>query len=372
MRRIRINNNEQHGSAIQTNKFAIPINNEMYWEKDFMKDCPNYDYIPSILPKADRIIVIGDIHGDVKLAISIFKLAELINDNLEWIAVPKHTLVVQVGDQIDSCRPIPNVHDCTKPHADDETDDMGVMDFFNLMHKKASLYAGGVYSLLGNHEIMNAQHNFTYVSHKNLYNFKYNGIYDRKEAFQPGGPVANMMGCTRNSVMIIGSNLFVHAGVLPSLINNITYSELNNSTKLKYVNSIVRKWLLNKVKDDIDKQNITKLFDDNNNLFWTRIYGEINQNKSMESNECINTVGKSLELFQIGHMIVGHSPQFMFKNKDGRTDINGTCHDKANHNRLFRVDNGLSTAFKAFGNTHNVQVLEIISDNIFNILTDKA
>lgn len=370
--KIQINENTpQKGSS--GNHIRIPINNELYWEKEFMQDCPNYQYIPSVLPKTDRIIVIGDVHGDLKLAIKSFKLAGLIDDNLNWIAEPKHTVVVQVGDQIDSCRPINNVYDCTKQNVNDNGNDMGVMDFFNLMHKKASNYAGAVYSLLGNHELMNSQKNFTYVSHNNLNGFKYgnlNGNKGRELAFTPGGVVANMMGCTRNSVMIIGSNLFVHAGVLPSIINNIDLPDADNRTKLKYVNNMIRKWLLNKIKDPLDKKNVNNIFDDTNNLFWTRLHGEINKNTSLDDQKCSDVIGKNLELFTIGQMIVGHSPQFMYKKNDGRTSINGTCHDGNNNNRLYRVDNGLSLAFNAFGNNYNVQVLEILNDNIFNILTD--
>jgi len=359
--------------AAKSNKIKIPINNDMYWEKEFMVDCPNYQYIPTVLPKADRIIVIGDIHGDLDLAVKSFKLAGLINDQWEWIAEPKHTVVVQVGDQIDSCRPIMGAYDCTKPHKEDKGDDMGVMNFFNLMHSKASFYAGAVYSLLGNHELMNVQQNFSYVSYRNLYQYKYDdleGIDGRKKAFAPGGQVANMMACTRNSVLIIGSNIFVHAGILPSLIDNIKHSTADQITKLKYLNSLVRKWLLNKIEDPFDRDNINNLFADSNNLFWTRIHGEINHNVNIESETCKNAVGKTLELFKLGQMIVGHSPQFMYKKKDGRDGINGTCHDENHNPRLYRIDNGLSLAFRVFDNSASVQILEILNDNIFNILTD--
>lgn len=370
-KRIRISPQYQIGSS-DPKKFKVPID-DIHWEQEFIRDCPNYQYIPTVLPKTKRIIVIGDVHGDLNLAVKSFKLAGLINDDWEWIAEPKHTVVVQVGDQIDSCRPIMGVYDCKKPHEEDKGDDMGVMDFFNLMHNKAAYHAGAVYSLLGNHELMNVQKNFSYVSHKNLYEFNYDeleGVSGRTEAFTPGGPVAKMMACTRQSVLIIGSNLFVHAGILPSLIDNIKHSG-DQVTKLKYLNSLIRKWLLNKVHDPLDKQNINYLFEDTNNLFWTRVHGEIKPNASIKEEACMNSVGKTLELFKLDQMIVGHSPQFMYKKKDGRAGINGTCYDDSDHHRLYRIDNGLSLAFRVFENNASIQVLEIIDDNIFNILTDE-
>src|SRR5437868_5534500 len=75
--------------------------------KDFVNLCKNYDYIPTIHPKTKRIIVLGDIHGDKKLAIKLLKIAKVISvdedENITWIG--GDTVVVQVGDQIDRCRP---------------------------------------------------------------------------------------------------------------------------------------------------------------------------------------------------------------------------------------------------------------------------
>ena len=360
--------------------FKINMNHDPYWENDFLKDCPNYPFVPTILPKTERIIVMGDIHGDYNLAVNSFKLAKLIDDNYNWIAIPKNTVVVQVGDQIDSCRPIRNVYSCTEPHNEDTGHDMNVMIFFDDMHKKAHKYGGAVYSLIGNHELMNSQGLFGYVSHNNLYKFeyedtvdnkkrKYTGIRGREKAFAPGGPVANNMGCTRNSVMIIGSNMFVHAGILPEIIQKFHLMDVDENTKLKYLNSIVRKWLLKKLIDKNDTSNLNNMFNDMDNLFWTRKLGEIGKNAKLDSVECSNSVKKTMDVFKIGQIVVGHSPQFIFK--DNRGGINGTCEDQTGKKRLYRVDNGLSIAFNIFGkNINPIQVLEILNDNEFNIITD--
>ena len=96
----------------------------------------------------------------------------MIDDEYNWIASPPNTIVIQVGDQVDSCRPIPGVMDChNKREPGDKSDDMNVMTFFDEMHKKAIKHGGAVYSLLGNHELMNSQGNFDYVSYDNYRNF---------------------------------------------------------------------------------------------------------------------------------------------------------------------------------------------------------
>jgi hypothetical protein len=50
----------------------------------------------------NRIVIIGDIHGDIRRFKDILIDAKIINKNIEWIAEPKNTIVVQMGDQVDS------------------------------------------------------------------------------------------------------------------------------------------------------------------------------------------------------------------------------------------------------------------------------
>lgn len=350
---------------------------------EYKFDCPangSNSFVPTIMPAVKRIIAIGDIHGDYNLAVRSFKLAKLINDSFEWIADPPETIVVQVGDQIDSCRPIPGVNDCkNNPMPGDNADDMKVMKLFNYVDILARKKGGAVISLLGNHELMNAEGNFTYVSYNNLHNFHYfdengkiySGIDGRKEAFKRGGPVAKMMGCTRNSVVVIGSNMFVHAGIIPDLskaLLSIKSVETNVSEQLEYINTVVRKWLVGKI---IDKRalNTKKLLMNNIKLspFWTRIYGSIPVKASITHNDCEKSVKNILQMFKLGKIIVGHTPQIYTKGEG----INGTCHDNG-INRLFRVDGGFANAFRIFDNNNVVQVLEIIDDTIYNILTDDS
>ena len=48
----------------------------------------------------DKILIIGDIHGDLKRLKNILINDNIINNNLQWIAY--NTIVIQLGDQIDS------------------------------------------------------------------------------------------------------------------------------------------------------------------------------------------------------------------------------------------------------------------------------
>jgi hypothetical protein len=343
---------------------------DIYSPEEFIEDCPKIDEIPTFLPAQDRVIVIGDIHGDYDLAVQSFKLAKLINDNFEWVAKPLNTVVVQVGDQIDSCRPIPGIYDCQNTRQkDDKSEDMKVIQFFDDMAKKAKAKGGAVYSLLGNHELMNVQMNFNYVSYDNYYDFeyvhknhKYTGRDGRAKAFQQGGPIARNFACNRLSVLVVGSCIFVHAGVLPALVKKLDTLPIEDRDKIKYLNAVVRKWLLKKV---VPNQHKNLLLSNSMSPFWTRIYGNIPTNTSFDSGDCDAHVKKILEVLKIGHIIVGHTPQ-LFTNKEG---INGTCYEQdTKTKKLYRVDGGFSKAFKIFEKHEMVQVLEIIKDTEFNIL----
>jgi len=78
---------------------------------------------------------------------------------------------------------------------------------------------------------MNVKGDMRYVSYENVKDFDNyekpdgkiikDGMEARKWAFSPGNPIANFLGCTRQLSLIIGSNLFVHAGVVPQIAKNM-------------------------------------------------------------------------------------------------------------------------------------------------------
>ena len=176
--------------------------------------------MPDILPPCDRIVVIGDLHGDWNVTKEIFLKAKLIDINFRWIAYPQNTVVVQVGDIVDrGGRP---------DSIGDECSELKIMDFLDECHSKAKLYGGGVYCILGNHELMNVVGNFTYSTPMSIKCF--GGVEKRRDAFKPTGILARRFACTRNVVLKVGSFLFVHAGIAPKhLTKNI--KEINQDMR---------------------------------------------------------------------------------------------------------------------------------------------
>ena len=358
----------------------ITIDKNQFINDDFTKLCKNHDYIPTVNDAVKRIVVLGDIHGDYKLTIKLLQIAKVIkydpkiDENIHWIG--GETVVVQVGDQIDRCRPHTALNCGTDKTKNDEGSDIKILKLFTDLHEKAKKDGGKVISLLGNHELMNASGELGYVSKMGLDEFtdyideknpelKFeNGEEARRHAFKPGNELGTFLGCTRVSCIIIGSNLFVHAGMLDIILEEL---DIIKKDDLQNIDILVRKWLLGL----INKEYITHIINGSDtSMFWTRILGNIPRNMSNENNECVKHIGEVLKLFTIGSIIIGHTPQ-SFIHGHG---INSVCDDK-----VWRVDNGSSAAFDIFDkdyiksgkkNKHREpQVLEIIDDKVYNVLS---
>ncbi len=348
----------------------------------FKKYCKEYDYIPTVLPKTRRIIALGDIHGDFKLCIKLLKLAKVIDKNYNWIG--EDTIVVQVGDQIDRCRPY-NGKSCDLKDTtiDDEHSDIKILKFFTKLNKEAqkNIPPGRVISLLGNHELLNVQGYFNYVSYEGIEKFNEysdpenpqlifkSGEEARKYSFKPGKEYARFLGCTRLGAVIVGSNLFVHAGIIDHFIRQLNIDvTTGNTSDLEDINLKIQKWLLGL----IEKKYVDDIISGSEySMFWNRILGDLPSNVSLNDPECSNNISKVLKIFNINSMIIGHTPQsFKFNEK-----INGTCSGK-----VWRIDNGSSKAFDIFDHeliqtgkvseSRKPQVLEIINDQYFNVLIE--
>lgn len=341
---------------------------------DYTKLCSPYSYSPAILPQKERIVVFGDIHGDMSLAVDMLTKSGVasyntITGDVDWIG--GKTCVVQVGDQIDRCRPMPGLL-CNHPKAtyNDEANDIKIMEMFNKLSLQAKSQGGEVISLLGNHELLNALGKLDYVSYEGIKQFENyvdpdspnrkfdNGQEARIHAFQPGRVYGRMMGCTRLPAVIIGSNMFVHAGIIDALIQEI---DLKGFDDFEKINIKIRKWLLGL----LDQDYVTDIIKySKNSMFWSRILGKIPPGTSLTDPQCSKNIKNVLKIFNVGSIIIGHTPQ-SFTYSD---DINSTC-----DSRVWRVDNGSSLAFNTidpifqrtgiFSKSRRMQYLEIINDN---------
>jgi hypothetical protein len=277
--------------------------------------------LPTVLPAVRRIIAIGDLHGDFRALLTCLRMSNVLDKKREWIG--GNTVVIQLGDQIDSkCR-------SGKCEKDEIGDELKIIKFLDKIHVKASLHGGAVYSLLGNHELMNVMGNLNYTSAENLVSF--GGAENRLNKFAPSGEIAIYLACNRNSIMKIGDFIFVHGGLLPKKAKQ--YS-------LESINMIIREYLLgNKYEDD---RQVKDLLQGKESPFWSRMFSNVFSGNSETSCSRLN---ETIEYLKLKGMVVGHTVQ-----KNG---INGGCDGK-----IWRTDTGMSRSF----GKNKIQVLEILEN----------
>lgn len=276
-----------------------------------------------------RIIVIGDLHGDTASLCTCLYMANIINKNMEWVANPPNTIVVQIGDQLDSLtRNVETDADWEK------LDDTVLMRFAEKLDTVAKAKGGRFISMIGNHELMNIIGDYTYVSGVSM--IKSGGLMGRQDKFRPGGVYARLLA-NRPCVLKIGSLLFCHAGILPhhiALVNN----------NLNLINEIHQMFCLRKPMTEQLISLHKDLFVEQTSLLWNRLYIH-GETALME--QFLNDVLKKTECIA---MIIGHNTIPNITNMYNK--------------KLWITDVGLSRAFA----NDNIEILEILNGTTFNII----
>ncbi len=260
-------------------------------------------------PAPERLVALGDLHGDLDHTRRALRLAGAIDERDHWIG--GKLVVVQTGDAIDR-----------------GDDDRAILDLIDALKKQASAAGGEFIALLGNHEIMNASLDFRYVTPGGFAMFG-NDKEGRAAAFAPGGPYA-LLESHRPVMIKVGDSVFVHGGILPK---HVSYG-------LDRMNDELDAWLETKRPDP------PAVVVGEDGPVWTRAYSD------GPAPDCA-TLRTALAALGAKRMVVGHTVQ-----KQG---INPAC-DGA----VYRIDVGLS---RYYGGP--IQVLEIKGDKI-EVLREKS
>jgi hypothetical protein len=266
------------------------------------------------LPSHKRIIIIGDIHGDIRRFKNILVKANIINNNLEWIANPPETIILQLGDQIDSMNRMNNTEwEVLK--------DYEMIYFTEHLNIIARAKGGYCISLIGNHELMNIIGDFSYVSKNSL-------TENRANLFKPKGQLALILA-KRPLIFKIDDLLFCHAKLN---INHLNILKKYNKS-IFYINDVWRNFLENEKINIEDKEIVDEIIIGSNGILWNR------QDNDVHST---NTLFKELN---ITYMFVGH-----------------TCCDKIilKDNQIWYCDTGISRVF----GKNKYQYLDIKNINI--------
>jgi len=262
----------------------------------------------------NRIIIIGDVHGDIKRFKNILFDAKIINNNFEWIAEPLNTIIIQLGDQIDSLNR--NTNENWEVLKDYE-----MIYFTEHLDNIARVKGGRCISLIGNHELMNIIGDFSYVSTLSKEEIRTN-------LFKPQGSIALILA-NRPLIVKIKDLLFCHAKL------NIKHLEIlkNNNKDIFYLNEIWENYLkTGKIKIE-DKEILDNIIIGNNGILWNRDLNNADQ------------TGELFRELKVSYMFLGHTalPQI-------------TIID----NQIIYCDTGISRAF----GTNKYQYIDINNNNI--------
>jgi hypothetical protein len=283
------------------------------------------DGLPTHFPAAPRIVAIGDVHGDLDATRRALRLAGAIDATDRWIG--GNLVVVQTGDQLD--------------RGDEER---AILRLFERLAVEAATAGGAFHALNGNHELMNALLDLRYVTDGGFGDFSDVGAAEhaadsalfayhaaqrgRVVAFRPGGEYARLLA-QRNTIAMVGDNVFVHGGVLPP------HAEYG----IVRINSEIRTWLRGEGAPPPWVRGA-------DTPIWTRLYS------SDVTEAACETVGQALSILGARRMIVGHSVH-----RQGITSYCGA--------RVWVIDVGMAKAYRG-----PVEVLEIRGETLTPLRED--
>jgi len=271
-------------------------------------------------PAAERVVAIGDLHGDLAATRRALRLAGAIDDQDRWTG--GKLVVVQTGDQLD--------------RGDDEPDILALLDRLSTEAKAAG---GALHVLNGNHEVMNVQGDFRYVTEDGFEDYAKTppGSHDRAvqklppeargraSAFLSGGSVARSLA-ERPVVIQVGDSVFVHGGVRE---RHVDYG-------LGRINREARQWMQASALAPAPE-----MLTSEQAPTWARLYSD-----GTPSQAACDELSRVLGRLRAKRLVVGHTVQ--------QQGINAACGDK-----VWRIDVGLA---KHYGN-NPTSVLEIAGDS---------
>ncbi|MBE9467313.1 MAG: metallophosphoesterase [Bacteroidetes bacterium] len=262
-----------------TRKYQISEEDTSFSFKGFAYDSLNYfidkHYYPETAKynNVEKIMVIGDIHGEYDYLLKLLRNTKVIDEKNNWIWGHGH--IVFCGDIFD--------------RGNNVTESLWLI---NQLEKKAKKKGGRVHFLLGNHEIMALNDDARYLSPKycficNRFELNYSNLYNKKS-------VMGRWLRSKNTVIKINDILFTHAGISPKIAEN--------KLSIDSINKTVRNYL-DEPKKSLRKP-ITNLVIGNEGPLWYRGYIMNLYNYKKISNQEIDEI---LNFYNASHIIFGHT-----------------------------------------------------------------
>ncbi len=223
----------------------------------------------------DKLMVISDPHGNMDCFVSVLRGNHVINKEYEWIYGTNHLMII--GDVFDRGK--------------------DVLPIFWLIYKleKEAEDAGGQVSfLIGNHEPMILAGDYRYADEMYLHlaermNMEYRGF------FGPDTELGRWLA-TRNTIQVIGDDLFVHAGLGEAFLEaDLTIPEVNEG---------ISAGLFMTKEERKTHSPITEFLYGNLGPIWYR--GMVRNDERYEPLDA-DVLGEILNRYGVNRIIVGHT-----------------------------------------------------------------
>lgn len=258
---------------------------------------------PSTYAAPPRLVAIGDVHGDLDSFRTVLRLAGAIDATDHWSGGA--LWIVQTGDLLD--------------RGDQER---GILDLVSRLEVEATRAGGRFLALNGNHEIMNAQGDFRYVTPGGFTDFASfaseagntvreefpTAMEGRAAVFAPGGRYAREFAA-RNTVIVVGDTVFVHGGLLASHVD----------TGIDTINRAVRAYFLAQAQ-------LPSWLQSEDSPVWMRTFAGIGDPATCA------LLDAALARAHVHRMVIGHTVQ--------QGGINAACNE-----HVWRIDVGLARLY---------------------------
>ncbi len=248
---------------------------------------------PGIWTGIERVVAVGDVHGDADQLVAVLKSASLIDDQGNWTGGKTH--LVQNGDILDR-----------------GPDSRKAMDLLIRLEKQAADAGGYVHALIGNHEAMNIYGDLRYTSAGEYEAFRDEnseklreaefkkehpadrakweaqhplGYFEHRQLMGPGGYYGKWIA-SHDTVIKINEALFMHGGIGPKYV----------SMKIKDINQRVR----DELKDPTPARLQGGIAIDQEGPLWYR--GLAQGDDSLDP--LVEKIGKN---FGVNLIVVGHT-----------------------------------------------------------------
>lgn len=236
---------------------------------------PQSSYFENI----NKILMIGDIHGNYVKLLIILKNSGLIDDNANWDWGEGH--LVLIGDVFDK--------------GDRVTE---ILWFIKMLQYQAEQAGGRVHFLYGNHEVMNLTGDNRYISPKYYLlsqkpGINYSDLFNKEHEL--GRWLRSLKTMTR-----INDILFVHGGISPEIL------ELKLS--IPEINQFMRTYL--NAEENSDEDNIYNLLLGDKGPLWYRGYLMETENAGVISDQ---KVQETLDFYNASRIVYGHTADRQFR-----------------------------------------------------------